>query len=624
MSLVLVAGKLEKCHGFGFLKKTDNKDIIFLEGSEKDISKVRDFDKHHAEELEKIELNLKFKFPTFEEFSRIQKGKCSLFNSEVVPYTSTSKHEFISGESSLSAVSNELATFPLTEINGSDFSKGEEIFVQREGEVIVGFDGGQNGKTEFLDESQFCSEEKSDCFLSDGDFGDTNGESEKIGLESEKENKACEFLSEKDFSGNVDNENDAGLGLRPSSSLVQRSEVRFSSHDMHLEKEKESVAEFLHIGVKIGDDSEKPNSENKPKNSITTDCGNDANKLESLWEHQELIEQLRMELRKVRATGLPTILEESESPKMTDDLKPWKIDENFQHEDCIGELHKLYKSYTEMMRKFDILNYQKMYAMGFLQLKDPFQSAPQQKPSAPTLKSSFLKTFGCSNTKAMAYDKALDLWNSDPDGIHRYNEVAGEFQQFQVLMQRFTEDEPFQGPRVQNYVKSRCVLRNLLQVPLIREDYLKGKNKGKTKDTYEYVFTSEMLVEMVEESIRIFWRFVRSDKDCFSVAINAHKKLPELHNSEDLKLLLEKEKKLKDLLRSENCILRKFQQNREDDWDQVLYFFAQVDMKLVSRVFNMSKITRDQLIWCRSKLSKISFVNRKIHVEPAFLLFPCN
>lgn len=66
------------------------------------------------------------------------------------------------------------------------------------------------------------------------------------------------------------------------------------------------------------------------------------------------------------------------------------------------------------------------------------------------------------------YGKAFDLWDSDPRGIHRFNEVAGEFQQFQVLMQRFIEDERFQGPRMHNYIRNRCVLRNLLQVPVIR------------------------------------------------------------------------------------------------------------------------------------------------------------
>lgn len=66
------------------------------------------------------------------------------------------------------------------------------------------------------------------------------------------------------------------------------------------------------------------------------------------------------------------------------------------------------------------------------------------------------------------YLKARELLESDQYEVRRYNEVAGEFQQFQVLIQRFLEDEPFQGPRVQNYIKNRCVLRNLLQVPVVK------------------------------------------------------------------------------------------------------------------------------------------------------------
>ena len=66
------------------------------------------------------------------------------------------------------------------------------------------------------------------------------------------------------------------------------------------------------------------------------------------------------------------------------------------------------------------------------------------------------------------YEKALELWESDQYRLRRYNEVAGEFQQFQVLLQRFLENEPFQGPRVENYVKNRCAMKNLLQVPVIR------------------------------------------------------------------------------------------------------------------------------------------------------------
>lgn len=101
------------------------------------------------------------------------------------------------------------------------------------------------------------------------------------------------------------------------------------------------------------------------ESSLSDSDSDSAKKLETLWEHQELIEQLKMELRKVRATGLPTILEESESPRLTEEsLKPWKIEEDLQYVDCMDEVKKNYKSYMESMRKFDILNYQKMYAMG--------------------------------------------------------------------------------------------------------------------------------------------------------------------------------------------------------------------------------------------------------------------
>lgn len=82
---------------------------------------------------------------------------------------------------------------------------------------------------------------------------------------------------------------------------------------------------------------------------------------------------------------------------------------------------------------------------------------------------------------------------------------------------------------------------------------------------------------------------------------------------------------MKDVLKSERCIIRRFQKHKEEDSgeDQVLHFFSQVDMKLVTRVLNMSKMTRDHLVWCRSKLAKINFVNKRLHLDPSFCLFPC-
>jgi Protein of unknown function (DUF1666) len=86
--------------------------------------------------------------------------------------------------------------------------------------------------------------------------------------------------------------------------------------------------------------------------------------------------------------------------------------------------------------------------------------------------------------------------------------------------------------------------------------------------------------------------------------------------------MVQKEKKLKDLLKTGNCLIKKFKKPKEDRSNQDL-FFSHVDIKLVSRVLKMPKLTSEQLQWCHKKLDKISFVGRKVQREPSFLLFPC-
>ncbi|CAN6838973.1 unnamed protein product [Brassica oleracea] len=396
---------------------------------------------------------------------------------------------------------------------------------------------------------------------------------------------------------------------------------------------------------------------------------------ESLWEHQNLIEQLKMEMKKVKAIGgLQTILEEEEEddcPKIMEELKPWRIEEEkrSKHVDTIGEVHKFHRSYRERMRKLDILSFQKSFALGLLRSTNPSTvgSSPSQssfssvfnlrlwklkKPETEPLVQFRKETHGelenvyvghmCLSWEILhwQYEKAIKLLESDVYGSRRYNEVAGEFQQFQVLLQRFLENEPFEEPRVQHYIKKRRVLRNLLQVPVIREDGSKDKRKEKRRDYEENddgAIKSEQLVEIMEETIRLFWRFVRFDK--LTSSIHDHKSRTKSQiepdheeNSEDLELfadvkaeLQNKEKRLKDVLKSERCIIRRFKKHKEEDSteEQVLHFFSQVDMKLVTRVLNMSKLTKDHLVWCHNKLTMISFVNRRLHLDPSFCLFPC-
>lgn len=262
------------------------------------------------EEGDKTEVNFKFRFPPFE-----QAGG----NSEI----KNRKFECASVKTPVSAFIEVLKTFPVREINGdkiNSFSSKKVLKFDDENVKIETIEFQENEvEEEFVD---FCSEKKSDGFLNDGDFIEDlviNGEESDV---KEKNTLSSDFLSENDFIEDSDKKNDATFVA------------------------KDGKGEDILEKMRQNDESSRM----------------DSNKLESLWEHQELIEQLQMELKKAKATGLPTIFEESESPKINiDDLKPWKIDHKIRRED---ELHKFYKSYSEMMRKFDIFNYQKMYAMG--------------------------------------------------------------------------------------------------------------------------------------------------------------------------------------------------------------------------------------------------------------------
>ncbi|CAK8540626.1 unnamed protein product [Lathyrus sativus] len=488
-----------------------------------------------------------------------------------------------------------------------------------------------------LDDDFICSSSDTDStsslesgFLSDTDFGTTT-EHDTLGNNEEsvddldfKDDKSLESL---DF------------GYEP---------------DDFAEEDEDIMNELGKLEEEIKQEqSAKPNSK-----SVAAFDLEESNRFDTLWEHQDLIEQLKMELKKVKATGLPTIFEDSESPRIMEDLKPWKIDEKFQHgSSTTNELPKFYRSYRERMRKFDILNYQKMYALGLMKLKDPLQSFSIHKKSSSTITSLFRRTKEidadpmkkfirelysdlemvyvghlCLSWEFLhwEYEKALKIWENDQYGFRRFNEVAGEFQQFQVLLQRFIENEPFQCPRVENYARNRCAMKNLLQVPVIREDKGKDRKKLRKREVDNDAITSDMLVEILEESIRTIWRFIRGDKDASNLTIKSLKEHHvELQDPADSQLLVEiltdlqkKEKRLREILRSGSCILKKFKKHNEDETDPVLYFFSQVDMKLVWRVLNMSRITTDQLGWCRSKLNNINFVNKRIHVESSCLLFP--
>ncbi|XP_068335258.1 uncharacterized protein [Pyrus communis] len=614
-------------------------------------------------EASKPSFVFKFEYQTREILSRSNTeyeflaDEFNLFKEEGPEFTSSSsssrKYEFKAGEN-VSCFVEEAKVATFTVEGGGDHE-----------EIAHEFSGGECKEDEESDKKSAMEDARSDEEL----MGSLESDSDREEVDSHEVN----FLSEKDFGS-------PSLGFLSAEDFGERDEL--PNFDMGYESDcfdeedediNEQIRELQELpsssnpeGFSRKDETPIERSENAEKpdvrNSVTNDS-EDSNTLETLWEHQELLEQLKMELKKVRATGLPTILEESESPNM-DDLKPWKIDEKAHQGDRMGELQKFHRIYRERMRKFDILNYQKLYAIGFLQSKDPLQSFPSSsKSSAPAIPSFLSQNFWRCKPKKESdsdpmekfirelhgdleavyvgqlclsweilqwqYEKAFKLWESAPYGNGSYNVVAGEFQQFQVHLVRFVENECFQGPRVENYVKNRCITRHLLQVPVIRRDNLKERKKARRKGKDGGAITSDILVEILEESIRTIWRFIRADKYANCTLAHRRRRQEEELEESDLKLFTEiqtdlhkKNMKLKERLRCGNCILKRFKKHEDEGTDH-LYFFSQVDMKLVARVLNMSTITTEQLVWCHNKLSKINFVNRKLLVDPSILLFPC-
>ncbi|XP_041014693.1 uncharacterized protein LOC121257638 [Juglans microcarpa x Juglans regia] len=447
--------------------------------------------------------------------------------------------------------------------------------------------------------------------------------------------------------------------------LEERSLFGVESGKVENKNEEEGLVQEESEPENILEKSEGTNFREEPSES-SSDYQNDSG---FLWEEDEdVLEQIKMELRNQRTGGLHTILEEeeeeeeeeAESATKVEGLKPLKIDEKIEFKDRMEEIQKVYKSYSDKIRKLDMLNSQTMHAIGFLQLKEPVKSISMQKCGASAAKSLPYNIWPRKARRVTAdpmhkvneelqsdlelvyvgqvclsweilhwqYGKAQELQEYDSQGLHRYNQVAGDFQLFQVLLQRFIENEPFQGPRVHNYVSNRCVLRNLLQVPVIRDDCV--KHRRVTREEEDHAISSGMIAEIIEESRRMFWQFLRADKDAGNMIPNGpQKNHVTLENDADLAFLMhiradlqKKERKLKDIQKSGNCIVKRFQKHHNEKLDHSL-LFAQVELRLVSRVLNMSRLTRNHLVWCREKLDQINIVSRKIHVEPSFLLFPC-
>ncbi|KAJ0985176.1 hypothetical protein J5N97_003532 [Dioscorea zingiberensis] len=196
--------------------------------------------------------------------------------------------------------------------------------------------------------------------------------------------------------------------------------------------------------------------------------------------------------------------------------------------------------------------------------------------------------------------------SSQPENPTSYCYAAQAFQQFQVLLQRFIENEPFeQGSRVEVYARSRTSLPRLLQIPSFQ-----GLNHKGTKDDYfDSPILAPELIKIMEDSILTFCQFLKMDKKKSGSSLNlfgGHDQLASsLHQVQSS--LDKKEIRVKELSKKKKGWKKKSWPTTPEEVDLL---FALIDIKVISRVMRMAKISKEQLLcfFCSSsRLSNLGF-----------------
>ncbi|XP_038889169.1 uncharacterized protein LOC120079052 isoform X2 [Benincasa hispida] len=298
-----------------------------------------------------------------------------------------------------------------------------------------------------------------------------------------------EFLTNRENVDSVrsDTSNESDF-LEEHCSIPSNPDPNFSLHPKEVSENVSPNGLDCTNDVRIEDD----NGFDEFDDSIEASKIEDSAEIES--EDDNFIKALQIQIMKAKADAkaksvLPSIPEESEYPITNEnDLKPWKKEESFNHRDSIKELHIFHKLYIEKMRKYDTLNHQNTYAKELrrMQSKESVESVLSRgfcgcKPDKKTgetrgideeLELVYVMQLWVSwEFIVWQYKKTLEIYGREGYGGCIFNEVAEKFEHFQVMIQRFMENESFdEGSRVECYVRNRLARRKLLQVPLVKRE----------------------------------------------------------------------------------------------------------------------------------------------------------
>uniref|UniRef100_A0A2K1WQG6 Uncharacterized protein n=1 Tax=Populus trichocarpa TaxID=3694 RepID=A0A2K1WQG6_POPTR len=156
-----------------------------------------------------------------------------------------------------------------------------------------------------------------------------------------------------------------------------------------------------------------------------------------------------------------------------------------------------------------------------------------------------------------------------PENPACYNHSAELFQQFQVLLQRFLENEPLE----QEFMLVQgmpCVNCSRFPMQKVYTEEIES----------DYVVLAPDLLKIIESSI-----------------LNSHL---------FLKMIKEWKKK---------CW--------PQTYNDVQLLFSLVHIKILSTVLRMVRISKEQIRWCEEKMKKINLPNGRLQRDPSPILFPC-
>ncbi|KAJ0579164.1 hypothetical protein HanHA300_Chr04g0115001 [Helianthus annuus] len=196
-----------------------------------------------------------------------------------------------------------------------------------------------------------------------------------------------------------------------------------------------------------------------------------------------------------------------------------------------------------------------------------------------------------------------------------YNHSAQQFQQFQVLLHRFIENEPFQpGPRPQIYAHSRISFPKLLQVPNI-------SGQEMTEEESDMLVRAPDLIRIIESSILTFQMFIKMDKKKKSRNLFGGQGQNQMATPlQQVQSSLDKEGEVEGAVEEE-------ERGKKNEWpatqEEVELLLGLIDVKVMGRVLRMVKISKEQLFWSEEKMKKLDFVSAKLQRDPSPILFPC-